>query len=250
MADAPDTPPKGTTAPEDDKAAALTAARELLMAEGHQVLDSSAFHGIKTKAAAAAEAQLSELAAKHESLQSEHAKLADWKTKLDNEDKSENELHASERRAWMEADKGRIAELDVANKAAAELQKSLERERVQNHLVTLVSSATNTEAALMWADRHIGKMLSTDETRNLVWTDLTGVPHVGPAAAKLVSDWWHSDEQKFLRASNEPGPATTGAASAPAQKSTEYQQLDPHKHSFEQRLEHANAWEQNRTNGA
>ena len=223
----------GAPAPADDKVAALTAARELLIAEGHQVLDSSAFHGIKTKAAADAEARASEIATKYESLQAEHTKLSEWKAKLDNEGKSENELHASERRAWMDQDKERIALLEVANKETTDLQKSLERERVQNRIAGLMSNTTNPEAALMWADKYIGKLLSTNDTGQLVWTDPTGIPHVGPAAVKLVTEWWASDAQKFLHAGNAPGPPTGGAPSAPSPQTPEAFKRDPAKSAME-----------------
>ena len=80
----------GSPSPEEH-AAAIAAAAELLKADGHQVLDSAAFHGIKAKAAAAAEAKEAELAKKLASLQAEHNKLAEWKADKDNEGKTQTE---------------------------------------------------------------------------------------------------------------------------------------------------------------
>ena len=157
----------------DDKTAALTAARELLIAEGHQVLDSSAFHGIKTEAAAKAEAK--------------------------------------------------YAEAQALEKQLTESKDALARERVQNKIRSLMPDSVNPELSLMWAERYVGKFLSTDESGQLVWTDPTGVPHLGPAAEKNFTDWWKLDAQKSQRSGNVPGPATSGAPSAPTpQNQTAY----------------------------
>lgn len=219
MADKTTTPQEGNgqANPKVDTQAALAAARELLISEGHQVLDSSAFHGIKTEARAKAEAEKAELAARFDSLQAEHAKLAEWKAKQDNQGKSDAELHNEQRRAWLEADKAKDAQLAEAQKTADALQRSLEKERVQNRIRGLMPDANNGEMALMWAEKHVGKFLSTDESGELVWTDPTGVPHIGVAAEKNFSDWYYSDAQKHLRSGNVPGPVTAGAPSAPTQ---------------------------------
>lgn len=217
----------GTPAPAEDTVAATAAARELLISQGHQVLDSSAFHGIKTEARAKAEAEKAQLQAEHDSLQAEHLKLAEWKAKHDNQGKSDAELHNEQRRAWLDADKAKDAQLAEAQKAAEALQRSLEKERVQNRIRGLMPDANNGEMALMWAEKHVGKFLSTDESGDLVWTDPTGVPHIGVAAEKNFTDWWALDSQKYLRSGHVPGPVTAGAPSAPSPQAPGPYQRNP-----------------------
>ncbi len=207
----------------DDKTAALTAARELLIAEGHQVLDSSAFHGIKTEAAAKAEAKYAEAQAKLEATQAENADLAKYKSSIENKDKSDNELHNERQRAWQTSDKEKDAAKIALEKQLTESKDALARERVQNKIRSLMPDSVNPELSLMWAERYVGKFLSTDESGQLVWTDPTGVPHLGPAAEKNFTDWWKLDAQKSQRSGNVPGPATSGAPSAPTpQNQTAY----------------------------
>ena len=223
MADEATTPQEGNgtpaTAPAEGAAPTFTPEqiREMAKAVGIQTFDSSEMHGFKTKIAAKTEAEKSELAAKFDALQAEHLKLAEWKAKQDNQGKSDAELHNEQRRAWLDADKAKDAQLAEAQKAAEALQRSLEKERVQNRIRGLMPDANNGEMALMWAEKYVGKFLSTDESGELVWTDPTGVPHIGVAAEKNFSDWYYSDAQKHLRSGNVPGPVTSGAPSAPTQ---------------------------------
>lgn len=236
--------PETTPATAEDTAASVAAARDLLIAQGHQVLDSSAFHSIKTTAAAKAEAKLVEAQANLDAAKAENASLAEYKAGIENKGKSENELHTEQRRAWQAKDVESATALSAANEQLAQAQASLARERVQNRTAVLMPGATNPEAAQMWADRHIGKMLSTDDAGQLVWTDPTGTPHIGIAAEKLVSEWWSQEGQKFLHAANVPGPSTAGAASAPAPKSDKFVQ-DSTK-TFEENLRLAAAYDANK----
>lgn len=229
----------------DDTAVAVAqqveAARTLLLSQGHQVLDSSAFHGIKTQAAEKAESKYAEAVANLEAVRAENQQLADYKAKIENKGKSDSELHAEQRAAWKAQDEARQQEVDTASSALETAKAALATERVQNRIATLMPNSTNTEAAQMWASKHIGKMLSTDEAGQLVWTDPTGTPHIGVAAEKLVSDWWADDSQKFLRAGNVPGPPTGGAAAAPAAKPDRY--VNNPSLTFDENLRAADAWQ-------
>jgi hypothetical protein len=172
-------------------------------------------HGLKAAERAKAEAEAAQVAAKLASLQAEHAKLAEWKQKQDNEGKSEAELHREQFRVWQETDKSKDAEIKAATKANEALQKQLELERVQNKISMLMPDANNPEMALMWAKEKVGARLSTNEAGELVWTEPSGVPHEGIAAAQKFDEWYQLDAQKHLRSGHVPGPPTSGAASAP-----------------------------------
>ena len=236
-------PAEGTTT--EDKGAALAAARELLISEGHQVLDSSAFHSIKTSAAAQAEAKYAEAQAKLDSTQAEMQRLAEYKAKIENKDKSDAELHAEQRRAWQAADEERKVAIEAANKSLADAHAALAKKRVSNRIAALMPGSTNPEAAQMWAEKHIGKMLSTDDSGQLVWTDPTGTPHIGIAAEKNVSDWWSMDGQKFLRSGHAPGPVTAGAPSAPTPQEPQRPTRDPALSAMENYIR-AEEWDKTR----
>jgi hypothetical protein len=223
---------------------AVQAARELLLSQGLQVLDSGAFHGIKANAAephkAKAEHLESELALRNAELE----KLAAYKAKIEDKDKSESELWQSRLREWEKQTREYQDKLADAEKAKQATMEQLATERVHNRLRGLLTNSTDSDISLLWAQREIGERLSVDDSGNLVWTDPAGVPHVGIAAENLVKEWWQSDRQKALQTSNAPGPVTAGAA-APAPKPPEvYQQLDPAKHSPSERKAHAMKWNQ------
>jgi hypothetical protein len=246
MAEEIQTPAEGgngtpATPTPEDTAAAVQAARDLLVAQGHQVLDSSQFHGIKTEASRAAEAKAAEAQARLDALEAEHQKLAEFKRRIEDKDKSDAQLHAEQRRAWQEEDRKKLEAIETAKSQAEELQKQLERERIQNRIVGLMHNATNAEAALMWADKHVGARLSIDERGELVWTESTGTPHVGVAAKNQFESWWNQDSQKFLRAGNPPGPPTAGAPSSPAPKEDKFVP-DPSA-TFEENLRAADEWD-------
>ena len=172
---------------------------------------------------AEAEAKASEMAAKYDSLQAEHAKLVEKETTRNNQGKSEAELHREQRNAWAETDKAKDTTLKEAQKSAKALQALLDTERVQNKISILMPDAQSPEMAMLWAKEKIGKLLSTDDSGQLIWTDATGVPHEGEAAKKMFSDWWALDAQKPLRSGNVPGPVTSGAPSAPAPQAPQTQ---------------------------
>ncbi len=233
----------GTPASAEDSVAATTAARELLIKEGHQVLDSSAFHGIKTEAAAKANAEKEALAAKYDSLQAEHAKLTEKETARNNQGKSEAELHREQRNAWAETDKAKDTVLADAKKANTKLQARLDLERIQNKISILMPDAQSPEMAMMWAKDKLKKVLSTDDSGQLVWTDRGGVPHEGEAAKKMFTDWYAEDAQKHLRSSNVPGPVTSGAPAAPITQELQRPTYDLTKSSMEN-YEAGDAWDE------
>lgn len=202
------TPPE---APTVDKAEVRKAA----LAAGFQVFDSDEMHGLKSGERAKAEAEAAQIATKYQSLQAEHAKLAEWKSKQDNDGKSEAELHREQFRVWQETDKGKDADLKAASKTNEGLQKQLELERVQNKISLLMPDANSPEMALMWAKEKVGARLSTNDAGELIWTEPSGVPHEGIAAAQKFAEWYALDGQKHLRNSNVPGPPTAGSPSAP-----------------------------------
>jgi len=221
---APNGDPGASAAPPsaEDHAAKIRDAETLLKADGHQVLDSSAFHGVKTAAAAEGEAKYAKAQAALDKVMAENKALADYKAGIENQGKTEAELLAQRQIAWEQSDAEK-------NTAAKELQKTndglkaqLQRERVENRIRSLMVNSTNDDAALMWAQKHIGERLSTDEEGQLVWTEPTGTPHIGVAATKLVSEWWAQDSQKFLHNGNVPGPPTSGAPSPAPQAQTEF----------------------------
>jgi hypothetical protein len=217
----------------DDKSAAIAEARDLLISAGHQVLDSSQFHGIKKSAAEKAERQAAELAAQLEAERAEKAELAAYKAEIENKGKSELDLLTERQRAWEQANAEKESIIENERQRVAVLEKNLQRERVQNHIRGLLSNSVNSDAALMWAEKHIGSMLTTDDDGQLVWTDPTGIPHVGPAASNLVSEWWQA--QKFLHASAVPGPQTNGSPTVTPPKPETFQR-DPNKSLIENML--------------
>jgi len=227
--------PPAPTPVADDHAAKIREAEALLKAEGHQVLNSAAFHGVKTKAAADAEARLAEAQKRLDKALADNAALNEYKTGIENQGKSEAELLSARQLAWEKSDAEKTTAIREANKATEALQAKLDQERVENRIRSLMGNSTNPDAALMWAQKHIGERLSTDESGQLVWTTETGVPHIGIAAEKLVNEWWSSDGQKFLHAGNVPGPPTSGAPS-PAPQTKAVFEPDPTKTTVENML--------------
>jgi len=229
--------------PVPDVAAARTAA----IAAGLQVFDSSEMHGLKSAERAKAEAEAAQTVAKYESLQAEHAKLAEWKSRQDNEGKSEAELHREQFRAWQESDKSKDADLKAATKANKDLQKQLELERVQNKISILMPDAQSPEMALMWAREKVGERLSTNDKGALIWTEPSGVPHEGVAAAQKFNEWYALDAQKHLRSGNVPGPPTSGAPSAPTPQEPPRPTIQPGRTSMENYIA-GDDWDKQRGN--
>jgi hypothetical protein len=235
----------GTPAPDGDATAAhvaaVAAAEALLKGEGHEVLNSADFHTLKTAEREKAEAQRDEALAKLEVEQSERIKLADYKARIENEGKSESELHALQRTEWKLRDDEAAKALTASENRSKELHERLANERVQNRIISLMPNTTNTEASLMWAQKHIGEKLSTDDSGQLVWTDKAGTPHVGINASNKFTAWWGEDGQKFLHAGNVPGPVTGGAPAAPTPKSDKY--VNNPEMSFDENLRAADRWD-------
>lgn len=229
-----------------DNERAISDARRLLIDSGHHVLDSRAFFGLKEDAAKPYKAAALAAQEKLDALQAEHDRLAEFKRSIDDKGKSESELIAQRQAAWEQSNREKDEAIARAASEKDALEAQLRRERVQNKLSRLMTGSTNPDAAMMWAEKQIGAYLSTNDDGDLVWTDQTGIPHVGAAAKKMVSEWWGLDEQKFLRVGHEPGPPTSGAASAAPQKHG-YQRPDPTKTSFAERkryaMEHRDEWD-------
>jgi hypothetical protein len=220
--------PKGTDQPTlpgtEDKSQAIEAARKTLLDEGFQILDSSAFHGIKAKAAKTAEAERDKAVAEFETLRAEHEAAQARLAKIDNEGKSEAELFAQRQQAWQaqdEAKNERITELETQIKQQAEARANAARDQ---KLGSLLVGATNPDLALLWARQNL-KGLTINEDGDLIYTESTGVPHVGLAAEKIVQDWWA--KQADLRTSPPPGPAITGSAESPPAPQAEVFNPDP-----------------------
>jgi hypothetical protein len=210
--------------------------RKAAIAAGLQVFDSSEMHGLKSGERAKAEAEAAQMSVTLKSLQAEHAKLTEWKSQQDNQGKSEAELHREQFRAWQENDKAKDADIKAASKANEGLQKQLELERVQNRISILMPDANSPEMALMWAKDKVGKLLSTNDAGDLVWTEPSGIPHEGIAAAQKFQEWYALDGQKHLRSSNAPGPVTSGAPSAPSAAAPQRPTVSPGRSSMDNYL--------------
>ncbi len=241
--DAPAEGSNGSPPPEAAPATDKAEIRKAALAAGFQVFDSDEMHGLKSGERAKAEAEAAQLATKFQSLQAEHAKLAEWKQKQDNDGKSESELHREQFRVWQETDKGKDAEIKAGTKANETLQKQLELERVQNKISLLMPDANSPEMALMWAKDKVGARLSTNDAGELIWTEPSGVPHEGIAAAQKFDEWYQLDGQKHLRSGNTPGPPTAGAPSAPASTEPGKYQRNPALSNMENYVE-AEKWDQ------
>jgi hypothetical protein len=235
----------GTPTPEEH-AAKIAEAKAFLTSDevGLNVLGSEAFHGLKTDAAKPHIEANAALQKQYDSQAAELAKLTEWKTKLDNEGKSESELMAQRQIAWEKTNTKNQAALKVAEKERDTARAQLAQERVENRLVGLLTGSNDAEMSLLWARKEIGEFLSTDESGQLVWTQPDGIKIEGKAAGLKVSEWWAMDRQKYLQSGNVPGPPTAGSATAPTPPGPAvYKQLDPRKHSAAERIEHAKKWQ-------
>jgi hypothetical protein len=241
------TPDTGNGTPTPESAPAPTATdpaaiRASALAAGFEVFDPSEMHGFKTKVAEKAEKKLAEAQAQLAAIQAENEKFAAQKKEQDSAGQSDSEKHRAERNEWRTRDEAAAKALKDEQKATADLKAQLNRERVQNRISALMPDAGNLEMAQMWADKHVGERLSTDESGQLVWTDPAGIPYYGVNAANQFNEWWQADDQKFLRTGNPPGPPTSGATSAPAPQPEQPFKRDPAKSAMENYLA-AEAWD-------
>lgn len=207
--------PTPTANPGNGKPAEMDtqAARQHMLDKGYQLFSSEEMHSFKEREAKPYLIRAEKAEADLAAIRAEYEKLSAWKSELDNKGKSESELMAQRQREWEKSDREKEDRLTAAQKQREDLENQLKRERVQNKLSRLLVNSTNPEMAMMWAEKHIGPMLSTNEQNQLVWTDVRGVQHVGVAAENMATEWWNEDAQKSLRLGNAAGPPTAGAPS-------------------------------------
>jgi len=234
------------TVPENDKTGEgelnVESARELLLKAGLHVVEPEKFHEIKTNAAKPEKDRANALEQQLAKMKTEYEALAKYKQDQENAGKSEAEILKQRQAAWEKENAQNQTALEEHQKTIEVLKSQLNQERVENRIKAILSDSTNTDAALMWAQKHVGNRLSIDDENNLVWTTPTGVPHIGVAAVNLLKEWWESPAQGFLRKSSPAGPDTKGAPNNPQKSNGEYQRLDPAKSTLAERLEHARRW--------
>ena len=184
------------------------------------------------------------LAAELDALRQEHAGLVEFKTKVENKDKSETQIWQDRQKQWQKADEAAKSQLSEAQKALEAKDAELSEYRMKVELNRLIGDdAINREMALMWAKAKLPG-LSVNKEGVLVFVEPTGVEHEGRAAEKVFSDWWA--QQTDLRRPNTAGPATRGAPIAPhRQDAPDVFVADPNM-SMMERLKAAEDFDQKR----
>jgi hypothetical protein len=194
----------------------LTAARDLLIQQGFNVLDNAAFAKIRQEAAAKA---VKDAEAARQQSESTAAELQAARARLkaiDDAGKTEDQLWKERQIEWQrqleQAKSETLQERKVSEEREAAYRTAARDRKLQE---LLSANATNPRAALLCAlDSMPG--LKADESGRLVLTDAAGIDHVGEAAEAKIQTWW--SDQKWLHRAPAPGPATHGGANAPAPK--------------------------------
>jgi len=199
-----------TAAPEAAPAVdPIQAARDLLIANGLNVVDNGHFKSIRESAAAEANAKAAEIKLQLEQVQSEHAKAAARLREIDDAGKSEAQKHVEQRAEWQRQIQERDKALEAATQSHAQAMDALRKTQVDNRLSALFSNCADQELALMAARARIPGELSVTDSGQLQLVDAAGVPHVGEAADAIVRAWWTQPAQAPLRLGAPSGPPTS-----------------------------------------
>lgn len=208
----------------DDLQAQIEQAAELLKGQGLHVLDDTSFGKVKEKATKPVESQLSAIKADYEALVAKHDELAAFRAEIENKGKSEEELAAQRQAAWEAKDAERKAEIERLRLERDTERQTRQQRELDRGIQRLLKDAKNPDLSLMWVKSQI-KGLSVNDEGQLVYTEATGIDHVGDAAAAFVSRYW-DENCADLRSSKPAGPPTSGSRTPPKPTENKY---DPRK---------------------
>lgn len=222
--------PEDQAPTDEDKAAAIAAARELLIAEGHQVVDGKQIKAAKDKARRPLEAELNATKEQLAALEAERNELAQFKQAQDDEGKTATQLHEQQKAEWKRRDEEAKAELEALKtqvQAERDARKAIALKTQLGDLLTNLAPHVDPAAIRDYAVKQLPG-LDVNEAGVLTYTDTAGLDHEGAAAAEHVTRWWNSPAGKTFQAANPPGPPTAGSPSAPPPQDNSY---DPRKYT-------------------
>ena len=211
-----------TTETQTDEAQ-IEAAKELLISQGLNVLDSKTFGQRLEKERSKYKTDLEKLQADYEKTKDRASELAKFKREIEDKDRSEIEIWERRQKEWEAQDTAQKQAIEAARSDVEAQKERMKEYQVERHLSRLMPDARNAELALMWAKAKVPG-LGVSEDGVLTFTEPTGVSHEGPAAEKFVSDWWARQED--MRSAKSPGPPTKGSPAPPPVRSDEFVMKD------------------------
>ncbi|MHC4619967.1 MAG: hypothetical protein ACYTEQ_19645 [Planctomycetota bacterium] len=210
----------------DDLQAQIEQATELLKGQGLHILDDASFGKVKAAATKPVASDLEAAKARLDALEAERTELAQFKADIENKGKSEEELAEQRQAAWEAKDAERKAEIERLRTERDTERQTRQQRELDRGIQRLLKDAKNPDLSLMWVKSQI-KGLSVNDEGALVYTEATGIDHVGEAAAAFVSRYW-DESCADLRSSKPAGPPTSGSKAPPKPTENKY---DPRKYT-------------------
>jgi hypothetical protein len=201
--------------PVQPDAVALEAARQLLLTNGYNVLDSTAMARrleSERRKYEPLQKTLEQVTAENEAAK---ARLAE----IDNKGKSADEIWVARQAEWQRRDKENADKLAQLESARFETENKAKMNARDRKLADILDNAVDSELARTHC---LNKMpgISADMQGNLMITDAAGIEHTGADAELLVKTWWANNGQ-FLRRAPSPGPSG-GSATRPVERTETY----------------------------
>lgn len=215
----------------------IDAVRKHLESEGTAVLSSKALGERLQKEREKGETQVGELNERLEALEKEKGALEKFKRKIEDEGKTQDQLHKDEVKRLSDQSRAQLDKLADLEKALENEKAGRKADKLNVHFSRLMgNSPINREMALLWANTK-NPGFAVNDDGDFVFSDPEGRSYEGKAAEKAFADWMGEDAQRDLIKSNPPGPPVKNVDSPPPQKPDTY---NPDRNQpLEERLRHA-----------
>lgn len=201
--------------PSSESVDPVEAARQLLITNGYNVLDSTAM----SRRLEAERRKYAPLQSTLEQLQSEHEAAKARLAEIDNKGKSTDEIWMQRQAEWQRRDKENADRIAALAAEKAETENRAKMNARDRKLADILDGAVDTELARTHC---LNKMpgVSADLAGNLQVVDAAGIEHSGKDAELLIKKWW-ADNGTFLRRAPAPGPSG-GSAIRPVERNEPY----------------------------